>query len=896
MKTQRILGRLVCLLVVLLAAVGELTGQQADVAPATQPPASEPASSQPASAPAPEPNPLPSPTRMMQFFYAALEDGRMEDAALCLDFSQVDAEVRRADAGDFVLKLKGILDRLEAERLFDPAGLPDEPDAVTPLSIGKDPLLLVLERQKEPEADSTVRLWRFSASTVKEIPETHARLEELTELTEPAGEPVEAPPVEAEGVDVNRLRSPYHMMEFFLVKVADAERNTGAYVDALRCLDFALVEPDDIEAKGPEYVDGLAVLLARLREDGTFDREALEKQPPRELDTVTIGGDPLLIHLVRQADGCWRFSAATVKRVPEMLKALRELAQEAAAEGQPAVIPAGAPVIRQDTSSAQGTMNLFLTAMGNNELATAVRCFDLSLLSETERSYAKILAGKLLMVLNRQKVIVLQDVSSDPEDPEPYTVLKHTAGRVEIDQKRSRDPDGTDRRGEWLFTAATVGDIERLYEAFESEPVLPEFKGDRVSFWTLPSLYVREYWVPPRFKRPAAGLQLWQWVGLGLVLCAGLVFRRLCGLLLPRFGRYMLATEGAAILPQALRRALLPTSTLVMFLALWGGLQFLDLGATIMSWTWWALRIVLVVVSVYAIYRLLDVASDYFSARAARTSSRLDDVLVPLVYKTAKVLVVAVGVLLVAATFGLRVGPLLAGFGLGGLAFGLAAQDTLKNFFGSVNVVLDRPFQVGDWVKVGDVEGTVESVGLRSSRLRTFYNSQITVPNSEIMNARVDNMGRRRYRRISTRISVTYSTTPEQLEAFCEGIRELIRRHPYTRKDYYHAYVNEFAASAINILLYCFHETPDWSTELRERHRLYLDIVRLANRLGVEFAFPTQTVHLHHESSPPSPPAPSPPGPPAESEGAMQFGREEAARIVREAFGEVAEKPPPVEF
>lgn len=93
-------------------------------------------------------------------------------------------------------------------------------------------------------------------------------------------------------------------------------------------------------------------------------------------------------------------------------------------------------------------------------------------------------------------------------------------------------------------------------------------------------------------------------------------------------------------------------------------------------------------------------------------------------------------------------------------------------------------------------------------------------------------------------ISIQYDTPPDRIEAFCEGIRELIRKHPYTRKDYYLVYFNEFADSALNILLYAFHQTPDWPTELREQHRLFVDIVRLAQRLGVEFAFPTQTLHV----------------------------------------------------
>ena len=402
--------------------------------------------------------------------------------------------------------------------------------------------------------------------------------------------------------------------------------------------------------------------------------------------------------------------------------------------------------------------------------------------------------------------------------------------------------------------------------------------GDlRVSFWSLPSLYVREYYVPASLKYSLGPLQVWQWVGILAVILLGVLTRAVCAVVLRMISARLLAATEAAALPERIRKALRPTCNLAMVAAWWGGLQSLDLGAVIMTWAWLFMRVVMAFVAVYALYRLIDVAMTYFAARAKQTASKLDDVLVPLLQKTLKVVVVVFGCIFLAQAFDFRVAPLLAGLGVGGLAFGLAAQDTLKNFFGSVNVVLDRPFQVGDWVKVSDAEGTVESVGLRSSRIRTFYNSQMTIPNSEIMNATVDNMGRRRYRRTSTALSVTYSTTPEQLEAFCEGIRELIRQHPQTRKDYFHVYVSKFADSAIHIMLYCFHECPDWSAELRERHRLYLDIMRLAKRLGVEFAFPTQTIHLDRGDSGS---AASIPDIPTEPEEAVAFGREQAGQLL----------------
>jgi MscS family membrane protein len=265
-----------------------------------------------------------------------------------------------------------------------------------------------------------------------------------------------------------------------------------------------------------------------------------------------------------------------------------------------------------------------------------------------------------------------------------------------------------------------------------------------------------------------------------------------------------------------------------------------------------------------------------------------------------------VGVLFVAQNLNVNVTSLVAGLGIGGLAFALAAKDTVENLFGSFTVLMDRPFQIGDWVVIGELEGTVEELGLRSTRIRTFYNSVITVPNSRLVHTAVDNLGARRYRRVKCMISVQYDTPPERLDAFCEGIRELIRRHPYTRKDYYLVYFNEFADSSLNILLYAFHETPDWPTELRERHRLFTDVVRLAQRLGIEFAFPTRTLHL--SSAPaglgrPAPERPAEPEPTPEQElsrvalstdGAMVLGRQEAEAIMAGQWPGAPQ--PPVDF
>jgi MscS family membrane protein len=158
----------------------------------------------------------------------------------------------------------------------------------------------------------------------------------------------------------------------------------------------------------------------------------------------------------------------------------------------------------------------------------------------------------------------------------------------------------------------------------------------------------------------------------------------------------------------------------------------------------------------------------------------------------------------------------------------------------------------------------------------------------------VDNYGKRKYRRWKTHLNLTYDTPPDKIEAFCEGIRELIRLHPYTRKDYYQIWLHQFGPHSLDVLIYVFWKTPDWQTELRERHRLMLDFLRLADRLGVEFAFPTQTLHVFKEE------AGGEHEPSDVPEKAVDFRAQRAGRVAARELtanaGWRERKPPPYRF
>ena len=394
--------------------------------------------------------------------------------------------------------------------------------------------------------------------------------------------------------------------------------------------------------------------------------------------------------------------------------------------------------------------------------------------------------------------------------------------------------------------------------------------------------------------REDAILENWQWVGLLALVFGGVVLERLARALCYGVARRLGRSERVPVNETGIVRFARPLGLLITSWFFVTFLPALNLGEEhpaierVLDIT---VSIVVSIAGVWAAVRLVDVIADFLRAKAQRTENTFDDMLVPLLRRTLKIFVVLVGIVYLVSKLTDDVWKVLAGLSLGTIAVGLAARDSIENLFGTFTVLLDKPFELGDWITVGNVDGTVEKVGVRSTRIRTFANSVISVPNRDFIRATVNNWGARRYRRIRTMLSLTYDTPPEKIEAFCEGVREIVRVHPYTRKDYYHVYLNQFSDSSLDVLLYCFLEVPDWSMELRERHRLFADVLRLAERLNVGFAFPTRSLHmvkpedLDHPDRPGSDPHGS------------KWGREVGYEVARETLTPYgANKPGKVKF
>ena len=340
------------------------------------------------------------------------------------------------------------------------------------------------------------------------------------------------------------------------------------------------------------------------------------------------------------------------------------------------------------------------------------------------------------------------------------------------------------------------------------------------------------------------GIEVWQFIGLA-VLALIIAVLRFAVLRIASYAiRRRVEQDRYEFWAREQKRLELPVLLIVAALTILVGFPVLDFDPDIENVVKTFASLASALAATLLGLRMVDVATDYWADVASRTDSKLDDQLVPLARAAGKVFVAVVGAIFVLQNLNINITSLVAGLGIGGVAVALAAQDSIKNLLGGATILADKPFQVGDWVVIGDFEGTVEQVGFRSTRIRTFADSLITMPNARITDTEVNNMGRRSWRRYSTTLGLAYYTDPDRIQAFVEGVRAIVLANPKMRHDYYIVEFITFADSSLNIMVYTFIEAADWNEEMRVRHIFNLDILRLAERLEVDFAFPTQTLHV----------------------------------------------------
>ncbi|GDY23252.1 mechanosensitive ion channel protein MscL [Verrucomicrobiota bacterium] len=276
----------------------------------------------------------------------------------------------------------------------------------------------------------------------------------------------------------------------------------------------------------------------------------------------------------------------------------------------------------------------------------------------------------------------------------------------------------------------------------------------------------------------------------------------------------------------------------------------LHIGLRIFTWPDWmeavlskGLKLVVAVSLTYVALRCVDVFMDVWKERAARDSAHpLDQHVFPLIRNSAKAFIVVVAILVTAQNLGVNITSLLASLSIGGLALGLAAQDTLANLFAAVAIFLDKPFRIGDRILVDAIDGTVELIGLRSTRVRTANGHLVSIPNKAMGNATITNVSERPNIRTEMNLGLTYDTPNEKLREALGILETVYRGHPMTHDVWVN--FNKFADSALNIQIIHWWNAQDQRAYLAGMQELNLAVKQRLEAAGVEFAFPTQTVQV----------------------------------------------------
>ena len=383
----------------------------------------------------------------------------------------------------------------------------------------------------------------------------------------------------------------------------------------------------------------------------------------------------------------------------------------------------------------------------------------------------------------------------------------------------------------WYYSSETVASIDQTYKE-----VFP---------WYVDKL---QNLIPASGHKKFLRIEFWQLLGivflLVLVVVIFILTKKIAFFILRKIQHQITHRTSNLELDKVLKKLAHPISLLISLAFIDKIFPSLQFSLEVNTWVFLGLNIAETVFWIYVLLKLVKVVMRIYEEFTQRTDSRLDDQLVPILNNFLKGLVLVFGLFKVLRLFGVDTTTLVAGATIGGLAFALASQDTVKNLIGTIMIFLDKPFHIDDWIEAGEISGTVEQVGFRSTIVRAADTSIYQVPNSKLSEIVINNKGLRLFRRYNTNLGVRYDTPPILIEAFVKGIREIIIAHPETRSDSYNVEFTGFGDSALLIMVNVYFKSLVWGVEQSSKHRLHMAIIKLAKELGVEFAFPSTTVTI----------------------------------------------------
>lgn len=387
--------------------------------------------------------------------------------------------------------------------------------------------------------------------------------------------------------------------------------------------------------------------------------------------------------------------------------------------------------------------------------------------------------------------------------------------------------------GKWYYSRETVKALPGLYR--KTFPLGAEFLRNML---------------PIQSQKTFLGLKAWQYLGIVVVM----LFLTLLHLLLSRFLRPMvnLVAHRKFSLSEYDRKTIQKLSRYLSLIVI----------------TWFAEKLVpslllpikaaefvnksleILMASFFVLLGIFIV--DAFTTKAEKitesTESRMDDQLLPILNRIFKIVVFIFGLFYVLKLLEVNVAALIAGISIGGIALALAAQDTVRNFIGSAMIFFDRPYQVGDFIVGDGIEGTIEEVGFRTTRIRKVDTSMLSVPNGSLANMNITNLGVRYFRMLNLTLGVLYSTPVAKIEEFVQRLKQMVADNPMLSNEPVYVHLNQFSASSLDILFRCYINVNDFAEELEHREQVILEILRIAEDIGISFAFPSTSMYIEQQN------------------------------------------------
>lgn len=342
-----------------------------------------------------------------------------------------------------------------------------------------------------------------------------------------------------------------------------------------------------------------------------------------------------------------------------------------------------------------------------------------------------------------------------------------------------------------------------------------------------------------------AGTSIWRIIVFFVIILFSLLIGRTAKVILNRSSDRM-KTQQRILAATTLDALAKSTVFLFASIGISIGLTLLNLQSTIGHISHVSRTILLIIAIGYFLYWLAEIPADWFSRLALSTENTLDDMMSPIIRKSLRVTIVILVLVQIAQTLSDKpITSIIAGLGIGGLAVALAAQDSLKNFFGSVVLFIDKPFEIGNRIVVDGNDGVVETVGLRSTKIRNLDGHLITIPNGELANKMIRNIGKRPYIKRTANITITYDTPPQKIDRALEIIKGLLTNHEGMSEEFPpRVYFSEFNADSLNIQVIYWYHPPDYWAYMDFSERFNKELFRRFNDEGIDFAIPTQTVYL----------------------------------------------------